>query len=161
MPDYMTFEEAASMPLIYHTAYYSLVTIGHLEVGESVLIHAAAGGVGQAAIAIAQMVGAEIFVTVGSTEKKHLVMKEYGIPEDHIFSSRDLSFAKGIMRATSGKGVDVVLNSLAGEALRLSWYCLAKFGRFLEIGRLFHSFGRISKYKSTNGLNLYHLGKAD
>lgn len=94
----MTFEDAASMPLIFLTAYYSLITIGRLLPGESVLIHAAAGGVGQAAIKIAQNVGAEIFATVGSEEKKQLIMKEYNIPEDHIFSSRDLSFAKAIMR---------------------------------------------------------------
>jgi NADPH:quinone reductase-like Zn-dependent oxidoreductase/SAM-dependent methyltransferase/NAD(P)-dependent dehydrogenase (short-subunit alcohol dehydrogenase family) len=131
----MSFEDAASMPLIYLTAFYALVTIGRLLPGESVLVHAAAGGVGQAAIGIAQHVGAEIFATVGSEEKKQLIMKEYGIPEDHIFSSRDLSFAKAIMRATNNAGVDVVLNSLAGEALRLSLHCLAKFGSFLEIGK--------------------------
>lgn len=135
MPDGMSFEDAASMPLIYLTAYYALVTVGRLVKGESILIHAAAGGVGQAAIAVAQHIGAEIYATVGSAEKKELIMREYGIPADHIFSSRDLSFAKGIERMTNGAGVDVVLKSLAGEALRLSWHCLAKFGRFLEIGK--------------------------
>lgn len=135
MPGGMSFEDAASMPLIFLTAYYALVTAGGLVKGETILIHAAAGGVGQAAIILARHIGAEIFATVGSEEKKQLIMTQYGIPEDHIFSSRDTSFAKGIMRATSGKGVDAVLNSLAGEALRLSWHCLAKFGRFLEIGK--------------------------
>ena len=135
MPDSMSFEDAASMPLIFLTAYYALVTAGHLERDETILIHAAAGGVGQAAIILAQHIGAEIYATVGSEEKKQLIMKQYSIPEDHIFSSRDLSFAKGIMRMTENKGVDVVLNSLAGEALRQSWHCLAKFGRFLEIGK--------------------------
>uniref|UniRef100_A0A4E9E756 Uncharacterized protein n=1 Tax=Gibberella zeae TaxID=5518 RepID=A0A4E9E756_GIBZA len=135
IPAHMTFEEAASMPLIFLTAYYSLITAGNLISGEKILIHAAAGGVGQAAIMIAQEKGAEIFATVGSEDKKRLIMDQYGIPEDHIFSSRDTSFAKAINRATEGQGVDVVLNSLAGEALRLSWHCLAKFGRFLEIGK--------------------------
>lgn len=135
VPDDMSFEDAASMPLIFLTAYYALVTAGGLVKGETILIHAAAGGVGQAAIILAQHIGAEIFATVGSDEKKQLIMTQYGIPEDHIFSSRDTSFAKGVMRCTAGKGVDVVLNSLAGEALRLSWHCLAKFGRFLEIGK--------------------------
>ncbi|KAI6513695.1 Type I Iterative PKS [Pyricularia oryzae] len=135
IPDDMTFEEAASMPLIFLTAYYALVTAGHLVAGERILIHAAAGGVGQAAIQIAQSIGAEIFATVGSDEKKQLIMDQYGIPADHIFSSRDTSFYKGVMRATDKQGVDVVLNSLAGEALRLSWHSLAKFGRFLEIGK--------------------------
>lgn len=135
VPDDMSYEDAASMPLIFLTAYYALVTAGDLVKGETILIHAAAGGVGQAAIILAQHIGAEIFATVGSDEKKQLIMTQYGIPEDHIFSSRDTSFAKGVMRSTAGKGVDVVLNSLAGEALRLSWHCLAKFGRFLEIGK--------------------------
>ncbi|EFQ35173.1 beta-ketoacyl synthase domain-containing protein [Colletotrichum graminicola] len=135
VPEKMSFEEAASMPLIFLTSYYSLVTAGNLVKGEKILIHAAAGGVGQAAIMIAQRKGAEIFATVGSDEKKQLIMDQYGIPEDHIFSSRDVSFAKAVMRATNDQGVDVVLNSLAGELLRLSWHCLAKFGRFLEIGK--------------------------
>ncbi|KAF5636495.1 polyketide synthase [Fusarium sp. NRRL 52700] len=135
IPAHMSFEEAASMPLIFLTAYYSLVTVGNLVKGEKILIHAAAGGVGQAAIMIAQQKGAEIFATVGSEDKRKLIKDQYSIPDDHIFSSRDTSFAKAIHRATQGQGVDVVLNSLAGEALRLSWHCLAKFGRFLEIGK--------------------------
>lgn len=160
MPEDMSFEDAASMPLIFLTAYYALVTAGALVSGETILIHAAAGGVGQAAIILAQHIGAEIFATVGSDEKKQLIMTQYGIPEDHIFSSRDTSFAKGVMRATAGKGVDVVLNSLAGEALRLSWHCLAKFGRFLEIGKadLFANTGLDMKpfldNKSYIGVNL-------
>ncbi|OLN91972.1 Lovastatin diketide synthase LovF 2 [Colletotrichum chlorophyti] len=160
VPESMSFEEAASMPLIFLTAYYSLVTAGNLVRGEKILIHAAAGGVGQAAIMIGQRKGAEIFATVGSEEKKQLIMEQYGIPESHIFSSRDTSFAKAIMRATNGQGVDVVLNSLAGEALRLSWHCLAKFGRFLEIGKadLFANTGLDMKpfldNKSYIGVNL-------
>ncbi|KAG8159880.1 hypothetical protein KVR01_010517 [Diaporthe batatas] len=135
MPEGMSFEDAASMPLVFLTAYYALVTAGGLARGETILIHAAAGGVGQAAIILAQQIGAEVFATVGSDEKRQLVREQYGIAEDHIFSSRDTSFARGVVRATGGKGVDVVLNSLAGEALRASWHCLAKFGRFLEIGK--------------------------
>lgn len=105
IPEDMSFEDAASIPLIFLTAYYSLITIGRLEANETILIHAAAGGVGQAAISIAQHVGAKIYATVGSQEKKQLLIEEYGIPEDRIFSSRDTSFAKGIMRATDGVGV--------------------------------------------------------
>lgn len=160
MPENMSFEDAASMPLVFLTAYYALVTAGGLTKGETILIHAAAGGVGQAAIILAQQIGAEVFATTGSDEKKQLVHEQYGIPEDHIFSSRDTSFAKGVMRATNGKGVDVVLNSLAGEALRVSWHCLAKFGRFLEIGKadLFANTGLDMKpfldNKSYIGVNL-------
>ena len=135
IPEGMGFEVAASIPLIYSTAYYSLFDAARLQKGETILIHAAAGGVGQAAIILAQHLHAEIFVTVGSEEKKSLLIKAYGIREDHIFNSRNLDFVKGIMRMTNGKGVDVVLNSLAGEALRQTWNCIAMFGRFIEIGK--------------------------
>ena len=133
--DTMSFEHAATIPVIYCTAYYSLFDLGRLTRGESVLIHAAAGGVGQAAILLSQMAGAEIFATVGSTAKKEFLITEYGLPEDHIFYSRNTSFAKAIRLATNGQGVDVVLNSLAGDQLRETWDSLAHFGRFIEIGK--------------------------
>lgn len=135
IPDDMTFEEAASIPTIYCTSYRALYDCARLRRGESILIHAAAGGVGQSAIILAKHLGAEIFATVGSDEKKQLIMSQYDIPEDHIFDSRNLSFASGIKRMTQGRGVDVILNSLAGEALRETWHCLAMFGRFVEIGK--------------------------
>jgi NADPH:quinone reductase-like Zn-dependent oxidoreductase len=133
--DSLSFETGSTIPLIWTTAYYSLIHVGRLEKGESVLIHAAAGGVGQAAIILAQMIGAEIFVTVGSLDKKNFLMNEYKISEDRIFFSRDTSFASQIKTATKGQGVDVVLNSLAGDALLATWQCLASFGRFVEIGK--------------------------
>ncbi|KAL8983680.1 MAG: hypothetical protein Q9205_002158 [Flavoplaca limonia] len=135
IPEGMSFEVAASIPAVYVTVYHGLVDAGRLRKGETILIHSAAGGVGQAAIMLAQHIGAEIFVTVSSQVKKDLVMDKYGIAEDHIFNSRDLSFVDGVMRMTGGKGIDVVLNSLAGEALRQSWLCLAWFGRFIELGK--------------------------
>lgn len=135
IPDSLSFEIAAGLPCVYSTVLYGLYDIARLSEGEKILIHAAAGGVGQAAIHLAKNVGAEIFATVSSPEKKALLMNEYGILEDHIFSSRDLSFAKGIMRMTNGHGVDVLLNSLSGEALRKSWDIIAPFGRFIEIGK--------------------------
>ncbi|EKD12633.1 beta-ketoacyl synthase domain-containing protein [Drepanopeziza brunnea f. sp. 'multigermtubi' MB_m1] len=135
IPDSMSFEVASTIPVVYCTAYYSLFDLGRLVKGESVLIHAAAGGVGQAAIILCQMIGAEIFATVGSVAKKEFLMSEYHIPEDHIFYSRSTSFAKAIHRATDGQGIDVVLNSLAGDALRETWDSLAHFGRFIEIGK--------------------------
>ncbi|MCJ1403373.1 hypothetical protein MMC11_006596 [Xylographa trunciseda] len=135
LPDDMTVEEGATLPCVYITAYQSLVEIGRLSEGETILIHSAAGGLGQAAIMLAKHIGAEIFVTAGSAEKRHLLMNEYGIPDDHIFNSRDVTFAKGIMRMTNGKGVDVVLNSLAGEALRKTWECTSSYGRFIEVGK--------------------------
>jgi NADPH:quinone reductase-like Zn-dependent oxidoreductase len=91
-------------------------------------------GLGQAMIQIAQNIGAKIFATAGSHAKRELLTKKYGIPVQNIFSTRDLTFAKGIMRMTKGKGVDVIANSLDGEALRKTWECIADFGRFLELG---------------------------
>jgi len=116
----------------YVTAYYGLVEIARLQPKERVLVHLASGGVGQAAIAIANMVGAEVFATAGSNEKRdHL--RQQGIA--HVFDSRSLDFADRVMNITGGAGVDVVLNSLSGEALRRSWDVLAPYGRFVEIGK--------------------------
>jgi acyl transferase domain-containing protein/NADPH:quinone reductase-like Zn-dependent oxidoreductase len=135
LPERMDFTAASTIPVVFCTAYYGLFDLGRLTEGETVLIHAAAGGVGQAAIMLAKTCGAEIFATVGSIDKKQHIMKEYGIPEDHIFNSRDTTFGPAIRQVTGGKGVDVVLNSLGGEFLRESWDCLAPFGRFIEIGK--------------------------
>ncbi len=135
IPDSLGFTQAASIPTAFSTAWYALLDIGRLSEGESVLIHAAAGGVGQAAIMLAQETKADVFVTVGSQTKKELIMQTYSIPESHIFSSRDTSFQQELMAMTDQKGVDVVLNSTAGEILRQSWQCLAAHGRFIEIGK--------------------------
>lgn len=135
LPDTLSSEIAAGLPVVYATVLYGLRDVGRLGKGEKILIHAAAGGVGQAAIRYAKHVGAEIFATVSSLEKRQLLTDSFHIPESHIFSSRDLTFAKGILRMTHGKGVDMILNSLSGEALRTSWELLAPFGRFIEIGK--------------------------
>jgi NADPH:quinone reductase-like Zn-dependent oxidoreductase/NADP-dependent 3-hydroxy acid dehydrogenase YdfG/aryl carrier-like protein len=135
IPPGMTFAQAATIPLVHGTAWYALVRLARVRKAQSILVHVAAGGVGQAALQIAQHVGMEIFATVGSEPKRRLLREAYGIPDDHIFSSRDLAFARGIKRMTGGRGVDVVLNSLSGEALRQTWwYCVAPFGTFVEIG---------------------------
>ncbi|KAH6626290.1 phenolpthiocerol synthesis polyketide synthase ppsA [Chaetomium sp. MPI-SDFR-AT-0129] len=136
IPDSLSFAEAATLPIAFLTAYHALVENARLEPGESVLIHAGAGGVGQAAVQLAFMLGAgEVFVTVSTEAKKKLLVDEYGVNPDNVFSSRKLSFAQGILRRTSGRGVDVVLNSLAGDVLRESWACVATMGRFVEIGK--------------------------
>ncbi|KAF5021541.1 hypothetical protein F66182_6423 [Fusarium sp. NRRL 66182] len=134
-PDRLGDEEAASLICTSATVVHSLIDVARLQRGESVLIHSAAGGVGQTAIRLAKYLGAEIFATVSSEKKKRLLIDEYGITESHIFNSRDYSFADGILRLTKQRGVDVVLNSLAGEALRRTWLCVAPFGRFIELGK--------------------------
>jgi acyl transferase domain-containing protein/NAD(P)-dependent dehydrogenase (short-subunit alcohol dehydrogenase family)/acyl carrier protein len=116
----------------YTTAYHSLIEIARLRAGERVLIHLASGGVGQAAISIARMAGAQIYATAGDDEKRDFLRKS-GI--EHVFDSRSLDFADQILQLTDGVGVDVVLNSLPGEALRRSWDVLAPYGRFIEIGK--------------------------
>lgn len=132
----LSFAAAASVPLVHGTAWYALVHVARVQRGQTILIHAAAGGVGQAAVQMARHFGLEIFATVGSDAKRALLRDAYGIADDHIFSSRDpaCGFAQGIRRLTRGRGVDVVLNSLAGEALRQTWHCIAPFGTFVEIG---------------------------
>lgn len=135
IPDTLSFIVAAAVPTTFTTVYYGLCEVARMQKGETILIHAGAGGTGQAAIQLAQNAGLEIFATVGSDEKKKLLIERYGLEPDHILYSRDLSFAQGIKRLTSGRGVDIILNSLAGEGLVASWECIAPYGRFIEIGK--------------------------
>ncbi|MEM8679372.1 MAG: SDR family NAD(P)-dependent oxidoreductase, partial [Planctomycetota bacterium] len=131
-PANLDFAEAASVPITFLTAYYGLVRLAHLQPGERVLIHAGAGGVGLAAIQICKQIGAEIFATAGSDEKREY-LKSLGV--DHVMNSRTLDFADEIMEITGREGVDVVLNSLPGDAIEKSLACLRAYGRFLEIGK--------------------------
>ncbi|KAL8971948.1 MAG: hypothetical protein Q9183_000811 [Haloplaca sp. 2 TL-2023] len=135
IPDGKSFAEGSALGVVFVTAWVALHDTARIQPGDSVLVHAAAGGTGQAAIQVAQLLGAEVFVTVGSGEKKNLLMTSYGIPEERILYSRDTTFAQGIMRMTGNRGVDVILNSLSGEMLRASWDCIAPLGRFVEIGK--------------------------
>ncbi|MDP8242502.1 MAG: SDR family NAD(P)-dependent oxidoreductase [Candidatus Hinthialibacter antarcticus] len=131
LPDGVSFEEGASIPAAFLTAYYALRKLARLQAGERVLIHAAAGGVGMAAVKIAQQIGAEIFATAGSDDKR-AYLKTLSVA--HVMNSRTAEFADEIQQITSGEGVDVVLNSLSGELMEKSFETLAPFGRFLEIG---------------------------
>ena len=127
--------DVAALPLAFATALYALQNRANLRRGEKVLIHSAAGGLGLAAIQIAQMLGAEVFATVGTDAKKKYLVDECGLNETHVYSSRDSSFLTGVLSATNGLGVDVVLNSLVGDLLHDSWNVCAPFGRFIEIGK--------------------------
>lgn len=137
LPDNVSFTEAASIQVVFTTVYYSLVNVARLEAGQTVLIHAGSGGVGQAAIQLARHLGAEVFVTVGSEEKKRFLIGDYGIPESHILSSRATpsDLKRHLMRLTGNRGVDVVLNSMSGEMLAESWDCVASFGYHIELGK--------------------------
>lgn len=131
-PKTISHEEAAIIPIAYLTAHYCLHTVARLQPGERVLIHAGAGGVGLAAIQIAKDIGAEIFATAGSDEKREF-LQSLGVA--HVMSSRTLEFADQISEITNGDGVDVVLNSLPGEAIDKSIESLSAYGRFVEIGK--------------------------
>ncbi|XP_006801726.2 fatty acid synthase, partial [Neolamprologus brichardi] len=136
VPHSWTLEQAASVPVVYATAYYSLVVRGRLRPGETVLIHSGSGGVGQAAITIALSKKCRVFTTVGSMEKRAYLQKRFPqLSAEAFANSRDASFERHILLHTQGKGVDVVLNSLAEEKLQASVRCLARHGRFLEIGK--------------------------
>ncbi len=128
-PENITVVEAATVPTAFLTAYYALCQLGQLKEGDCVLIHSAAGGVGQAAVQIAQLLGAEVFAT--ASKPKWDLLKQQGVR--HIFDSRSLAFADEIKQQTGG--VDVVLNSFSGEAIAQSFSVLSPQGRFLEIGK--------------------------
>lgn len=132
MPEGWAFEAAATVPTVFLTVYYALRQLADLQRGERVLIHGAAGGVGIAAIQLARHLGAEIYATAGTPEKRTFVRL---LGADHVLDSRSLEFAEDILRLTDGEGVDVVLNSLAGEAMRRSLDVLKPFGRFMELGK--------------------------
>ena len=131
-PAGMSAAQGATIPIAFMTAYYGLVEAARLRPGEKVLIHAGAGGVGMAAIAVAKWIGAEIYATAGSAEKRDLLLS---LGVSRVWSSRTLEFVDGIREATAGRGVDVVLNSLSGEAMERSFEALAPLGRFIEIGK--------------------------
>lgn len=127
--------EAAGLPLAYTIAVLALLETARLAPGETVLIHNAAGAVGQACVVLARHVGAEIYATAGTAEKRDLVRSAFGIPADRVFSSSDPRFRDGILAATGGRGVDVIANTLGGELLVETWSLIADFGRFVEIGK--------------------------
>ncbi|HWA53409.1 MAG TPA: MDR/SDR family oxidoreductase, partial [Solirubrobacterales bacterium] len=133
LPEDWSFEQGAAMPSAFLTALHGLAYLANLEAGEKVLIHAGAGAVGMAAIGIAHQRGAEVFAT--ASPSKWDALRELGVAEDHIASSRDTEFEEKFLAVTEGKGVDVVLNALTGEFVDASLAVLGGEGRFLEIGK--------------------------
>ena len=131
-PRHLSFEQAATIPIAFLTAYYSLKTLGQMQAGERVLIHSGTGGLGLAAVQLALKAGAVVFATAGSPEKREL-LSALGVP--HVMDSRSLAFADEILELTKGEGVDLVLNSLAGDAIDKSLSILRPYGRFIEVGK--------------------------
>ncbi|OJJ95089.1 hypothetical protein ASPACDRAFT_55425 [Aspergillus aculeatus ATCC 16872] len=135
IPDALAMEDASTMLSVYATALYSFLRVGALQAGQSVLIHSACGGVGQAAIHVCRALGAKIYATVGNEEKVQYLVDHFDLSRSNIFHSRDESFVGDLMRETNGRGVDIVLNSLAGKLLHASWRCVAPFGKMIELGK--------------------------
>jgi len=166
--DEIDFITAASFQGVLTTAYYSLIDIARLKPGEYCLIHSAAGGVGQMAVQLTQMLGAIPIATVGSEAKRDFLKGKFGLQDEMIFSSRDSSFVEGVLKVTNGHGCDVALNSLAGELLHATWRCIAPFGRLVEIGKRdihentkldMEPFRRNIAYASVDIITLYYLDK--
>jgi surfactin synthase thioesterase subunit/NADPH:quinone reductase-like Zn-dependent oxidoreductase/acyl carrier protein len=132
IPPELDFTTAAALPVAYGTSWYALNELARLRAGERVLIHAATGGVGLAAVRVARKLGAEVFATAGSDEKR-AYLQSLGV--EAVYDSRSLDFVDAIRERTGGAGVNVVLNSLAGEALTATLSVVAPFGRFIEIGK--------------------------
>jgi acyl transferase domain-containing protein/acyl carrier protein len=132
LPSNLTFEEAASVPTAFLTAYHALHALAQIQPGDTVLVHAGAGGVGQAAIQLCRRIGATVFATASASKADFV--KLHGV--SLVMNSRDLSFREAVLEATGGRGVDVVLNSLNGDFIQASLDVLARGGRFVEIGKL-------------------------
>jgi NADPH:quinone reductase-like Zn-dependent oxidoreductase/acyl carrier protein/NADP-dependent 3-hydroxy acid dehydrogenase YdfG len=150
-----SFAAGASVPTAYFTAYYALHELARLREGERVLIHGAAGGVGLAAIQVARYLGAEVLATAGNPEKRDFVRL---MGAQHAFDSRSLAFGDDVLRVTGGQGVDVILNSLAGEAINRNLRVLRPFGRLLELGkRDFYENSRIGLRPFRNNLAYFGI----
>lgn len=147
--------EAATVPTAFFTVYYALHYLARLQKGEKILIHGAAGGVGLAALQYAKYVGAEVYATAGSDEKRNYVRS---MGADYVLDSRSLAFADEIMNLTNGIGVDVVLNSLYGEAVLRNLSILRPFGRFLELGkRDFYANNKIGLRPFRNNISYFGI----
>lgn len=132
LPEGLSFEEAATLPVVFMTSWHALKNVARLRKGDTILVHAGAGGVGMAAIQIAHHLGASVIASAGSPAKRAL-LETLGVK--HVIDSRRGDFAETVMELTNRKGVDAVLNALAGEAIPMGLSCLAEFGRFIEIGK--------------------------
>ncbi|MDN3295180.1 SDR family NAD(P)-dependent oxidoreductase [Streptomyces ficellus] len=132
MPDGMRYSEAATLPAVHLTVQHSLETLARLAPGETLLVHGGAGGIGLAALRCAERLGAHVIATAGTPAKRDLLRM---LGARHVLDSRGLSFADQVKELTNGRGVDVVLNSLAGEAIARGLECLRPGGRFVELGK--------------------------
>ncbi|NEQ43506.1 MAG: SDR family NAD(P)-dependent oxidoreductase [Leptolyngbya sp. SIOISBB] len=156
LPDSLSFEQGAAIPITFLTAYQTLYEIGKIKAGDRVLIHAGAGGVGLAAIQLAQRAGVEIFATAGSEEKRAL-LRSLGVP--HVMNSRTTDFAAAIRTLTAEEGIDLVLNSLTGEFIVKGLSVLRPGGKFIELGKAeLWSDAQLAQVKPDISYIPYYLG---
>lgn len=134
LPEHVTFDEAAMMPLTHCTAWFAIMQRARAQKGQSILIHPAARGVGEAAIQIAHSVGLEVMATVETEDMRKTLRTTYGIPDENIFDVQDSGIVSSVKRVTKGLGADIVLNSVAGEPMRQAGQCLSPWGTFIDIG---------------------------
>ncbi len=147
LPKRMNFDEGASFSVTYLTAYHGLMTLAHLQRGEKLLVHAAAGGVGSAAIQIAKHLGAEIYATAGTAEKLEFARNQGA---GHLINYRTEDFEKSIRKLTNGYGLDVVLDSIGGSVFKKGWQLLAPMGRYVLYG--FSAVSGIRSYSKIKAL---------
>ena len=133
IPENLSFQQGASIPFAYCTAYLALVVNANVKTSESVLVHESPDGIDQAAAEIALHLGAEVFVLTNSREKRVFMTEKLHIPETHILAVEKLELSRSLMRLTGGKGIDVVVGYSRGEIMRQSWHCIATFGRFVDL----------------------------
>ena len=150
LPADISFEQAAALPVAYITACYGLEELAGIRAGQTVLIHAASGGVGLAAMAVCRRVGARIFATAGTPAKRELVRS---LGAELVMDSRSTAFAQEVLDATGGRGVDIILNSLAGEAQEASFTLVADNGCFVELGK--SGLRQAGDYRTERGLMRY------
>ena len=150
LPADISFEQAAALPVAYITACYGLEELAGIRAGQTVLIHAASGGVGLAAMAVCRRAGARIFATAGTPAKRELVRS---LGAELVMDSRSTAFAQEVLDATGGRGVDIILNSLAGEAQEASFTLVADNGCFVELGK--SGLRQAGDYRTERGLMRY------
>jgi len=131
-PEWLSFDDAATLPTCYFAAYHALITLAQVSSNDTVLIHSATGALGLAAVQIALMRGARVIATVGSDDKADYLRRVFGL--EYVFSSRNQSFVDNVLRVTQNAGVDVILNSLAGDLMTANFHLLRPYGRFVEVG---------------------------
>ena len=133
IPESLSLEQGASMPLAYCTGFWALVKIARVKPGESVLIHESPDGIDQAAAEMALHLGAEVFIFTKSPEKRVCMIEQLHLAETHVLDTDELELSRTVMRLTEDKGIDVVISNSPGEIMRQSWHCIARFGRFIDL----------------------------